>query len=546
MNFSSLRGAIFDKSFYFYGALLCYIFAFSYSLYSWQPLLNANWSIIDDHEIISIIGSRERLPVSEIPAALSNTEVGKAGHTSRFRPSYYTLRLVEAASWGGNPKLWYATRISIAVLFAMILTAVCLRFGAPFLTFCFLIYELSRSYWADIFARLGPAETYAVFGVCLITIGVIAGEKKRWGLLASICTAVGIVIAAGSKENFVILGALPIWLIFFRREHLPLANKFFFISVLAYIAWIVESVLRGLHNAGTGTDIYSNPTSIGSRMFVLSSFFKQPDVLVWLLVSALLFFYVYRLRLKGDIKSSESQRIYRYSIFFFLLLIVYASQFVFYFGEFSPPRYQFPGIFCRHISIFLFIAIVDVVMHQNSIRFSRIHIASIFGGLCLLTATCASFYQWHGTFTFDNIRKNRITSQQKASDSNLFFGKLKDAVAYLKAHPTIPVILNSHKIDDYEPIYSLNQYLKSFGLTNPISLNIDGYSPANFSADSDKLNFLLSKRLESVELFGQGGSFIPISSLKNNVECYSLGLNGPPLSKCKNGITILNSGNKYE
>ena len=196
------------------GALLCFGFALFYSLYNWLPLLDARWSIIDDHEIVAAIGIGDRLPFSEIPVALGKTEVGNAGIATRFRPSYYSLRFLEAATWGKQPQMWYAARIVIAVFFAVVLAGAGLRLSGAIPTFGFLFFELSRPYWVDIFARLGPAETYAVFGVSLIMLGFIVSTKKGWRALPCFFVALGIVVAAGSKENFIILAALPLWLIF--------------------------------------------------------------------------------------------------------------------------------------------------------------------------------------------------------------------------------------------------------------------------------------------------------------------------------------------
>ena len=61
--------------------------------------LNAKMGMIDDHEVVSFLGPDKDIAVGEIPQLLSKTEVGKWGEALRFRPVYYTLRIVESMSF---------------------------------------------------------------------------------------------------------------------------------------------------------------------------------------------------------------------------------------------------------------------------------------------------------------------------------------------------------------------------------------------------------------------------------------------------------------
>lgn len=510
-----------------FGALLCFGFALFYSLYSWLPLLGAQWSMIDDHEVVATIGLRDRLPLSEIPSALGKTEIGSAGVSVRFRPSYYSLRLLEAATWGKQPQLWYAARIVIAVLFALVLTSVCLRLGGPILTFGFLVFELSRPYWADIFARLGPAETYAVLGLCLIVLGFIAAAKRGWSALPCIAIAVGVVIAAGSKENFIILAALPLWLIFSPTVRLSLGLKSIFAIVLAYLGWISMSVVRGLRHAGH--DVYAQPISIESRFGLLYSLATRPDVLVWLSVCLSLFVLVRVWKSRDEQMMLLSKSLNGYMWAMLVMLMVFASQYVFYFGIWpigAVPRYLFPGILAQHIAIFLFFVVTAKII---SIKFpwlrSWVWVVYLIGALSFLK------------FSVKDLSANRVVSKEVATNTASFTTRLNEALGFLRAHRSAVLILSSHSVLDYEPVYSTQRFVMASGLTNPIALKLNGYSSENFSKDSERLAFMLAGSLEKIQHSGEGG-FVPLRSADAVVECFSMGMSGPPLTRCKSGNII--------
>ncbi len=507
-----------------FGALLCFGFALFYSLYNWLPLLDANWSIIDDHEIVAIIGLRDRLPISEIPAALGKTEIGNPGISVRFRPSYFSLRFLEAAIWGKQPHIWYAARIAISILFALVLTSVCLRLGGPILTFGFLVFELSRPYWSDIFARLGPAETYALFGLCLIVLGFIAAARRGWSTLPCIAIAVGVVIAAGSKENFIILAALPLWLIFSPTVRLSLVLKSIFGIVLAYLAWISISVVRGLRHAGH--DVYAQPISVESRFGLLHSLVTRPDVLAWLFVCLTLFILlrVWKSRDEQMVLSSKSLNNYVWAML--VMLIIFASQYMFYFGIWpigAVPRYLFPGILVQHLAVFIFFVVVAKIISTKFPRLrSWIWPIYVIGALFFLK------------FSVKDLRANRVASKIVAANTAAFATRLNEASDFLRAHPSAALILSSNSVLDYEPVYAIQRFVRASGLTNPIALKVN---PSGISKDAKSLSFMLEGSLERIEHSGEIG-FVPLRSVDTVVECFSMGMSGPPLARCKSGNII--------
>ena len=75
------------------------------------------------------------------------------------------------------------------------------------------------------------------------------------------------------------------------------------------------------------------------------------------------------------------------------------------------------------------------------------------------------------------------------------------------------------------------------GLSNRIAIELVDYSSTSFSEDRQRLEFNLAKILESVEESGRGG-LSPRRALDGIIDCFSMGLSGPPLARCGAGNQI--------
>ena len=184
-------------TFKFGATLFCYLLALGIAWYSWAPLLNAQWGLIDDHEVMAFVGTEARLPPSQFVAALKTTELNPEASLARFRPSYYVVRTLEAMAWGKNARQWYGLRIAIATILALTVAYVGVLFAGPILTTGFLTFSLFAGYWADIFARAGPGETYAVLGVCLIALLLDQLRKSTVNFATALSDANYAVAATG-------------------------------------------------------------------------------------------------------------------------------------------------------------------------------------------------------------------------------------------------------------------------------------------------------------------------------------------------------------
>lgn len=510
------------------GQVLCFVVALVITAYNWGPLVSAKWSIIDDHELVSLAGPNDDFSFSDIPAALSKTELSPTFANSRFRPSYFILRYSEAALWGANPYRWYATRIAIAFLFAVVLTGLSLYLAGSMLTFGFLIFALSRPYWTDVFARLGPSETYCVLGSCLVVIGLAAGIRRGWSVASCAALAVGIVIAAGSKENFLLLGALALWMLWRPPTQLTSTKKTLFVAVLAYVGWICTTIARRLKHEGQ--DIYAQDISVGSRVELVSGFLARSDVQIWLALTMFGIMVIMLLRILNHRDNDKaiaqlSHRLDRDAITVLTLLAIFASQYIFYFGhwpEVSSARYLFPGKLGEHLAILLGVAALTKLARFSDPK-------AIWSWAVPLTATMCFV-----GITMDDYQKNRLASKNVAAVSNNFTSELGQVTKLLKINSSYAVILESHRIEDYESIFAMLRFIRSTGVANPIAVRITGYSSASFAKNS--LSAQLSKTIEDLQNNG-GQGFTPLKALNSSQECYSIGLRRvQPSMECKAGI----------
>src|SRR5215475_14100951 len=93
-------------------------FVFGCILFMLHPILHADFAMIDDHEIVSILGSEHQTEISEIFPLIRQWAIEQNG---RFRPGYYVLRILEAFFVGRNVIAWYVNRLLLALLSALAL-----------------------------------------------------------------------------------------------------------------------------------------------------------------------------------------------------------------------------------------------------------------------------------------------------------------------------------------------------------------------------------------------------------------------------------------
>jgi hypothetical protein len=467
-----------------------------------QENLQAQWGIIDDHEIMAFQGPQGKLSRGDWLASLAtHPEILPTNNQLRFRPAYYSLRLTECMLWGNNPHDWYAARL---VFFWIALTIswnlMWQWWGSGVASFG-LLGMLTYGFWGDIWCRLGPAETYAVLGCVLFVAGAAAllrnsqtnpavvGGRRR---LAWSALLVGGVVAMGSKENFLPLlpctWALAGWLCWQRRLGILGTLVTLLLtgvgSIIAY--FVVNSV------AHAGHDIYYQDVGILHRLRILTglsqALLRRGDgigVLAGLASLAGTIFYVRR---QGRLRELRPWLI-RGGLALILLAALFASQYFFYSGNWpGNSRYDFPGLLALPL-MGLCVAWMGLgALAQFHYRWLG---AARAGLLAMLAAVMAfrGFSELH-----NQARTNANATKRFAQDLN-------NVVARLQEEPSLPVLFVSHQVGDIEPIASVRRFLRARQVVNPLYFRLAGYDSAQGASPQVRQ---MTQYLETLSQCGDG------------------------------------------
>ena len=115
-----------------------------------------------------------------------------------------------------------------------------------------------------------------------------------------------------------------------------------------------------------------------------------------------------------------------------------------------------------------------------------------------------------------------------------FTTKIDQIVQYCKDNPNQPIIYESYSAWDYEPIVSVDRFLKAHGVANTIYLNMKSYTNENYDGGLERK---LADELSSVSINGgilaDSAKFNSYRSeyLDNCVECLRLGFSGEDVSE---------------
>lgn len=119
---------------------------------------------------------------------------------------------------------------------------------------------------------------------------------------------------------------------------------------------------------------------------------------------------------------------------------------------------------------------------------------------------------------------------------------------FLNKNQFAVVVLNSHNFIDYEPIFSMQSFLRAAGITAPISIKMNSYSSASYPQDSlaAKLAWTIED-MQNGRKYRRDGKeypehmrnlFTPFQNLDLSKGCYSFGMSGPSSLECKQGVVI--------
>lgn len=442
----------------------------------WSINLSAAFGMTDDHEYAKYLGPDHQMAWSEIPSLLRDTEVFEPFQSTRYRPFFYPMRMVEARLLTDVPSRYYLSRIAIyAAAFALMWLLLARGVGyASGLGFSLMV--AAPRYWYDIWARLGAAETYALPGVVMLVFGFAelvraytgrAQRKTAARVALWLVWLMGVVVSAGSKENFAMmfLLILPVMgVVLIRRIPTQREKILAFVIVLvglAYSAFVSAAV--GVALAAAGADIYGNNVSLTlrvSRSFARMFAAVGANAIPLMEGAAGLAALGVLARWRGRQAWQNYLRALLWLVLpLVLLMALYWSQDAFYYNTWPMQiRYDFPGALALPLTWF-FIAVfgLRVVRILVPTRWAALGLSLIIFALAGRTVSQADFW------------KQVQLSQENASASAQFNASiltLRDALR--KAPQDYLLIVTS---GSPEPPFSTTQFLRFYGANNPVYVN---------------------------------------------------------------------------
>jgi hypothetical protein len=445
------------------------------SWYVLSPNLGAHFGVIDDHEIMRFLGGRRSLPVAEIWGKLMETEASVRNVTTRFRPCYYFLRLVETSLWGDSALRWYAARVAMFFFTALLAWRALMRPLGVMLSGAATLVLFTAPYWGDVFARLGPSETYCSVALALYALAWLRLWHREGN--AAVCwllLGLAAVVCLGSKENFVLLVPATALLGYraYRQGALTGCAIAVNAAVFGFGAFIAGVIVTALGR--TGADVYCNPVSPGARMKALvASLSSAPAASVFLPFCCTLLLALLLLSLVKSGGLAGDRRAFLNRVGCFLLIESAAAavclfQILFYNGDWpTGMRYDFPGMLALRLSyIVLIYFMADLLCALYLCRGKAVASAPL-----LVTAFLLGGYFL--LLGVDEVREFRATAKANAVDTGRYFASFCRVVAAAKARPELPIVLEVGSFWDVEPVDSVRAYLKSYGVRNPLLLKTD-------------------------------------------------------------------------
>lgn len=519
--------------------------SFSFAVILLFPNFSAQWYLIDDHEIMDFMGKDHRLSFNEIPEILMRTEVGLHKENGRYRPSYYLLRLLETALWGDNPHLWYSFRIVLFGASIFIAWHILSHFFGIIVGGLSCLTMLSHPFWSEIWSRLGPAETYCVFGLslyCLAFSKLWVQKKSRnanlwWGLLA-----LGAVISMGSKENFLLLLPSSAILVYhvWKKARIGMIPIIINLILFLFGMFIVGALIFILMNKGV--DVYLRPVDPLSRIRILQSGLGYWIIQLPFWLSLFLFIVARLFHQQHKLSAEVLRELKRLLIIQTCLLFIWYSQFVFYNGSWPcGSRYDFPGLLAQDLAyIFLIFSPITVMRTFSSNSYFQ-YAKNLAHILIILLLTFQIIHSGINNYKmiYGNCAANRIKSQD-------FTKILAGIIRQAKENPKVPLIIMSHNVWDYESIVSLRRFFAFHDIKNPISLKIEGWSKLTCKNDLERLlcerlnNLSEGKDIPGQTNITQQPRFYPLHSLPQaDNMCFAIDMSGNSTSPCTNLGRIL-------
>lgn len=513
-------------------AAILSLIAVALPTYTLGPLNRARWAIQDDHEIAFFAGPAGRLPFSEIPRVLGETDIGYAGRISRFRPAYMGLRLLESSLWGLSPAGWYRTRLvlyAIAVFLAGWVVAA--RIGTV-AAGGLLVWMLSAPYWFQVWGRLGPPESYAAFGGALWAFGIHllraapapstqTTRSRRWlGLLLFV---MGNAVVVGAKENFLILAVANVVLAIIEMRSRRTGGVLWWACLMNVLVAMAVATPLAMYFARVPVDYYGHSVAFPQRAAVLARGAVQITAVHIAFILAVPLWLGTRVLVPLALVAPDStwRRLTSGLLFASAgALGLFLSQYVVYNGDITRnTHYEFPAALAGPgLLVAVSLCLRDFLRGEGAVRLERVvfHLtAAAVVGAALLSS--------HG------FREQRDLSRGWAAATTDFTTRVTAAATTARAAPSVPIVIVSGRPLDHEPIIAVGRFLQSFGASNSKFLVLD------WGRDRPQWSPLETYVAPGIERLAREGGlgFRPAGQLDPAAPCFSIGLSREPRQGCR-------------
>jgi len=477
-------------------------------------MLHADFAMIDDHEIVHILGSDNRVKVSEISPFIQQWAIENNG---RFRPGYYVLRILEAFVAGGHASLWYANRLLLALVSALALYAglrVILR-PIPTAVVTLLFFSGPQN---EIWTRLGPAETY---GVPLVLTGfawiAVHLGRHKWQPTRLFPGLTILLLAGFVKESFI--PVLPAVLVFIYivmplmvSSVIPGRPRFRFLDVLILLllvtgvgmqVWLTVRMLNasGLHDF----HLAESPLRLFPYAIKLMLERYSRDTLWFVPVIAGLAGFLLRnsqVRKEPSWRADVMKATALLAAGGFLILV---PQGLVYGNSAFAGRYFTPGnlfsVFAAALGLYL--------CSKNAVERGHIKLQSIVAGMLI----AVTVFKLFGTYREANAA---------ALSTHKFQTKLAEIIALKTQHPDLPLLFYSVNVYDREPLISVASFLAA-RLPNPEKPFLN---PFDWKARADSVTTRALAKLISEESLEGDEFFAKISDFDGGSQCIAVIFSG--------------------
>jgi len=414
-----------------------------------QPAFQADFALIDDHEIISLLGREGRLTMGQVIPLIRDYAIEKAG---RFRPGYYTLKVLEAYVADGHANCWHVHRCLLAIVSAGALYCLVRCLLPPFAAaIVALLFFAGRQ--NEIWIRLGPNETYGV-PFCLVGMAWVAlwVARDRW------------------RPTTLLPGFTLIWLAGFMKESfIPVLP-----GVLAFLYIIMPIVLRhpvlrpGSLTFADSLTLVLLLLGIGIQVGLVILVLKKYGHVYGASFTATAFV--------GAIKPTMKEYA-RQSAWFLAVVVALLRPLL---G--TGPGREFRSWFCDMASMVgLLLAGAFLILVPQWAILGRQPLAGRYlipGNLFVVFSVSVALYFSFGksslqgpvlvkfallsvflTIVLFRGRETRQAAHWHAYDTRRFQARVQQIVQLKEAHPDLPLLFCSEDPDDWEALYSVAIYL---------------------------------------------------------------------------------------